>query len=98
MLFGETLKVLRANREISQRQLAGLLGMDGSYLSRVENDRPNHLPGVELIELIAKHLKLSVTERDRLFGAARKLPPEVSKRIFAEPEHYFKVIRERGSL
>ncbi len=37
--FGQLLKELRRNKNISQRELADKVGVDFSYISKVENDR-----------------------------------------------------------
>ncbi len=37
--FGVILKELRRNKEVSQRDLADKIGVDFSYISKVENDR-----------------------------------------------------------
>lgn len=37
--FGQLLKKIRRSKEISQRELAEKVGVDFSYISKVENDR-----------------------------------------------------------
>ncbi len=37
--FGETLKQVRRDKSISQRELADKVGVDFSYISKIENDR-----------------------------------------------------------
>ena len=52
--LGKRIKSLRTSRGLSQRELARLVNMDQSFLSRVENGM--NTPTVEHIPVIARHL------------------------------------------
>ncbi len=50
--------------------------MDYTYLSKIENDRVEYLPGVETIRDLAHALEADAME---LLQLANKLPPELAK-------------------
>jgi HTH-type transcriptional regulator, competence development regulator len=55
--FGQILKELRRNKNISQRELADKVGVDFSYISKVENDRLG-APSAETIIKISNILDM----------------------------------------
>lgn len=59
--FGEHLKQLRAEKNISQGELADLIGMHSTHISRYERDLTQ--PTLEVIKKISEALKVSA---DRL--------------------------------
>lgn len=93
MTFGYKLKELRMARGASQRGLAALLKMDAAYLSRIENDVPNHMPSAETIQRIIKALRLTQTEGDMLFTLASRLPPDIESKLLSKPQLFEKVRR-----
>lgn len=95
MTFGQKLKSLRVGRGVKQRELAALLDMDTAYLSRVENDLPNHLPSVPTIRRIAKALDLRMSEADELYILAKKIPPDVEIKLITKP-HFLNEVRKLG--
>lgn len=95
MKFGKRLKQLREKEGITQRALAGGLGMDTAYLSRVENDYYNHTPSRETIEKMVKALGLTVAESDELHVLAGKIPADVEHILFAQPK-LMGTIRKKG--
>lgn len=58
------------------RALAEAAGVDFTYLSKIENDRVEHLPSVETIRDLAQALGFDPME---LLEIADKLPPELAK-------------------
>lgn len=92
MKFGATLKEIRKERNFTQRELAVEMGMDPGYLSRLERD--SHLPGLEALENIVGVLQVTPTQRDRLYAAAKKLPPEVADKVFCNGLAWFALIRK----
>lgn len=70
---------------MSQRVLAQALDMDPAYLSRIESDTANHLPGVETIQRIIKALSLDRSDADQMFVLAKKLPPDVESKLISRP-------------
>ena len=51
--FGETVKRLRKEKKITQRELGKLVGVDFTYISKMENDALNILPSEKIIDSIA---------------------------------------------
>ena len=95
MTLGSTLKKLRGSRGITQRGLATSLGMDATYLSKIESDTPNHLPGTITIEKITEALSLTRSESDALFTLADRLPPDIQSKLLSKPHLLDKVRKLR---
>ena len=66
---GESVRILRELRELSQSQLSSLTGIPQSTISAIENDRVN--PGVERAKGLARALKC---HPDVLVFPGRELP------------------------
>ena len=73
MAFGEALRTLRREAGISQRELAGRVGVDFSYISKLEND---HLPAPAADTVIKLCIALNVAP-ERLLSLSGKLPSDV---------------------
>jgi transcriptional regulator with XRE-family HTH domain len=71
MTFGQRLRELRLRRGFSQRHLATAVGVDVSYISKLENDRLPHTPSVPTIGAMADALG---AEEVDLLAQAGKLP------------------------
>ena len=56
MDFGKTLKQLRKERRISQRDLAEQLGVNFTYISKIETGNIDILPSEDLIRRMAEFL------------------------------------------
>lgn len=74
MGFGERLRTLRQEKGLTLRALAEAVGVDFTYLSKIENDRAGYLPGAETIRGLAEALDTDALELLRL---ADKVPPEM---------------------
>ncbi|MCI0641033.1 MAG: helix-turn-helix domain-containing protein [Gemmataceae bacterium] len=74
--FGSRLRELRHKKGMTLRLLAEAAGVDFTYLSKIENDRVEYLPGVETIRDLAQALEVDAIELLRL---ADKVPPELAK-------------------
>ncbi|MGP8156343.1 MAG: helix-turn-helix domain-containing protein [Candidatus Acidiferrales bacterium] len=74
MTFGERLRQVRKERGLTLRQLAGEVGVDFTYLSKIENGRFSYTPAVDTIRELARVLKVDSLELLRL---ANKLPKEL---------------------
>lgn len=79
--FGRTLRHLRRESGLSQRRLAERVGVDFSYISKLENDRLPP-PASETISKIAEALGIAHTD---LHAVARKLPETFSDDVVAQP-------------
>lgn len=58
--LGNNLKSIRTAKNITQSELAELLGVDKSFVSNIENGKNN--PTLSTIASLAKALKVSVDE------------------------------------
>lgn len=58
--FGERLVKVRISRNMKQKELASLLGVDQAVISRYENGK--YIPNCNRLVLIAKALKVSLDE------------------------------------
>src|SRR5262245_32430458 len=81
MTFGEALKAKRRAAGISQRDLAARIGLDFSYISKLENDRQPP-PSSDTTSKIAAELGCPVED---LLAAARRLPSGVEQNISSAP-------------
>lgn len=66
--FGKTIQEGRRRKGYSQRKLADLIGVNHTYLSKIENNQVVYAPTLEIIESLANHLKLDAKELGKLAG------------------------------
>jgi len=84
--FGEELKRLRLEKDLSLRQLADkIIKEDGnpisrSYLNDIENN--NRIPSAEIVEKLAKALDY---DPEKLLSLAQKISPDAEKILKEEP-------------
>lgn len=71
--FGTLIRQARKDKGYSQRDLAKLLGVDFTYLSKLENDRADYAPKEDVIRALAQHLDLNEEE---LIVLAGRIPQE----------------------
>ena len=62
--FSKTLETLRRNRDLSQTDLASMVGVRANYISTLENSRK--LPSEALLEKIIDCLRLNQNDTERL--------------------------------
>src|SRR5690348_1554999 len=79
--FGQTLRQLRKERGISQRDLAAQAGVDFTYISKIEHGHTPP-PSEEAIWQIARALD---TDPTALFNLAGKVPARTLKAALANP-------------
>ena len=73
--FGQVIRKARREEEYSQRELAKLIGVDYTYLSKLENDHAGYPPSQQVIESLATHLKLNAQTLGELAGRiSSKIP------------------------
>lgn len=82
--LGRRLRELRGARRITQRDLAALVKVDFTYISKLENDRTERPPSEVLIRSLAKHLHGSA---DELLLLAQRIPSDVEESILRKPDH-----------
>jgi len=71
MTLGEKIRQLRKQKKLTQRQLAEMVQIDFTYLSKIENDRLDYTPSVKTLHQLAKALDADELE---LLDLAQKVP------------------------
>lgn len=92
--FGEVIRKARKDKGFSQRDLAKLVGLDFTYLSKLENSRADYPPKEEVIRAIAQHLELDAEELIFLAGRVPQADEEMLKEHYKEMPTLFRRMRE----
>lgn len=90
MTFGEILRLLRGRRGLSIKELAPELGVDYSYISKLENDKC--LPSAETVRRIGGFFDY---DQDELMVLAEKIPEDITDIIREHPREVFTYLRGR---
>src|SRR3954451_14211162 len=92
MTFGEKIRRLRKALNLSQRDLAGKVKVNFTYISKIENERLDFAdyPSEELILKLAKALE---ADADELLLLAKKIPESVRKRVIQRPDVFRRLAR-----
>jgi transcriptional regulator with XRE-family HTH domain len=93
LTFGEHLKRTRIAKKISQRELATRVGVDFTYLSKIENNRMAP-PSEDTIKKIANVLDENA---DDLILLANKIPSDY-REILKSSDHVPLLFRKIGNL
>ncbi|QDT60583.1 Helix-turn-helix domain protein [Stieleria bergensis] len=90
MQFGDHVRCLRQQRDLTQADLAGLLEVSMSYICKVENGKLSNgeYPSERFIKRLSKSLKAN---EDELLLLADKVPTQIRKRIRQRPELFRKL-------
>ncbi|MCP4663131.1 MAG: helix-turn-helix domain-containing protein [bacterium] len=80
--FGQKLRHLRQTKGLTLRALASAVGVDFTYLSKIENGKAGYVPRADTIRAIATALDTDALE---LLELAKKVPPEL-ERFAASPQ------------
>lgn len=80
--FGERIRELRTARDMSLRDLAGLIDIDFTYLSKLELGKSNYSPSPWLIRQLALNLG---ADEDELTNLAGKVPRGLQKMMRGNP-------------
>ncbi|MEA5533692.1 helix-turn-helix domain-containing protein [Crocosphaera sp. XPORK-15E] len=100
MSFGKTILQSRRKKRLSQRDVADLIGVDHTYLSKLENDRVE--PSPKIIDSLAKHLELNTEELTYLAGKMTQQDSQAFEELIkANPQEMnalFRRVRENPSL
>jgi transcriptional regulator with XRE-family HTH domain len=93
MEFGRRLRDLRKQKNVSQRDLAAQVGIDFTYLSKIEVGR-SAPPSEEVIRHIAQVLD---TDEDELINLAGKVPRDLKALLEESPQavELLRVLSER---
>ncbi|MFB2882288.1 helix-turn-helix domain-containing protein [Floridanema aerugineum] len=103
--FGKLIREARKDKGYSQRELSKLLGLDFTYLSKLENDRADYSPKEDVIRSLARNLDL---DEEELIFLAGRIPqrdenflkqhyqsmPALFRRMQENPEFAQKIFRE----
>ena len=103
--FGIIIRKARKDKGYSQRELAKLLKVDFTYLSKLENNRADYAPKEEVIRSLARHLDLNAEEliflvgripqdKEELLKQHYKNMPTLFRRMGENPEFAKKVFQE----
>ena len=82
MTFGARIRRLRIERDFTQRELAERVGIDFTYLSKIENGHGTP-PAEATIRKLADILE---DDADELILLAKKLPVDFEQDLLARPE------------
>ncbi len=90
MRFGEKLRELRQKQRLTQRGLAGQVGVDFTYISKIENGKLSFgdFPGERLIGRMAVVLE---ADADELLILAEKIPEPIRRRFLERPDAFLKL-------
>jgi transcriptional regulator with XRE-family HTH domain len=93
MTFGERVRELRTAKNLTQRRLAGLVAINFTYLSKIENDKleQDQFPKEDTIKKLAAELD---GDLDELLLLAKRIPDQIKQRVMARPD----VFRKMASL
>jgi transcriptional regulator with XRE-family HTH domain len=91
--FGDRIRELRKAKGYSLRQLAPLVGVGFSYLSKVENDKLD-FEGTASESLIHRLADVLEADEEELLLLAHHVPKRIADRILEQPE----VFRTLASL
>jgi transcriptional regulator with XRE-family HTH domain len=92
--FGSLIRQARKDKGYSQRELADKLGLDFTYLSKLENNRADYPPKEEVIRALATHLDLDAEELIFLAGRIPQNDEEFLKQHYKNMPTLFRRMRE----
>ena len=92
--FGHIIRQARKNKSYSQRELAKLIGLDFTYLSKLENNRADYPPKEEVIRSLAHHLDLDAEELIFLAGRVPNQEKDLLKEYYKTMPTLFRRMRE----
>jgi len=92
MNFGRKLKSLREKKGIGIKKLAPELGLDYSYISKLENSKS--APSHDVIGKVANYFN---EDADDLAIAAGKIPRDIETIILENPDQVISYIRDMFS-
>jgi transcriptional regulator with XRE-family HTH domain len=93
--FGERIRRRRREDKLSQRQLASLVGVDFTYLSKLENDQEGQSPGEELVVKLAEQLH---DDSEELLALAGKVPVEALRSLAREDADFARFLRRLSAV
>lgn len=94
LTFGTVIRQARKDKGYSQRQLAKLLKVDFTYLSKLENDRADYAPKEDVIRSLARELDLDEEESIVLAGRLPQQYEAFLKQNYKEVPALFRRLQE----
>jgi len=94
MPFGRKLKELRLKADLTQGELAAAVGVDFTYLSKIENERvdpPSEKTIIHIAEVLRAKLGPEV-DSDELIALAGKIPSEILSSLAEDPQRIRRAI------
>ena len=90
MTFGRKVRELRTAKNLTQRELAERIGINFTYLSKIENDKleQDQSPKEDTIKKLAGVLS---GDQDELLLLARKIPERIKQRVIERPDVFRKM-------
>ena len=90
MTFGEKIRELRKEHNFTQRELADKVGINFTYLSKIENNNLQQVqfPREDTIKKLARELNADV---DELLLLAQKIPAVIKERVIQRPDAFRKI-------
>jgi len=87
--FGDRIRELRKEKNLSQRALGEKVGVSFTYISKIENEKLDFgdYPSEDLIRKMAKALGADI---DDLLLLAEKIPKQIKKRVMERPDAFRK--------
>ncbi|MDJ0724726.1 MAG: helix-turn-helix domain-containing protein [Prochloraceae cyanobacterium] len=92
--FGQVIRQARKEKGFSQRELAKRIGLDFTYLSKLENSRADYPPKEDVIRSLARNLELDEEELVFLAGRIPRKEEELLKLNYKAMPRLFRRIRE----
>lgn len=93
--FGERIRRRRREDKLSQRRLAELVGVDFTYLSKLENGQHGQSPGEELVLKLAEQLH---DDPEELLALAGKVPVEALRTLAREDADFARFLRRLSAV
>ena len=87
--IGQRIRRERLERNMTQRELADLVGVGVPHISKVEAGREN--PSDELLGRVAKVFECDI---DELLLVARRIAPHLMERLVADPAGSLEYLRQ----
>jgi len=92
--FGQIIRDARKAKGYSQRELAALVKLDFTYLSKLENDRADYAPKEDVIRNLAMQLDLNPDELIFLAGRIPEHDEQLLKQNYKEMPMLFRRMQE----
>jgi HTH-type transcriptional regulator, competence development regulator len=92
--FGQLIREARKDKGYSQRELAKLVDLDFTYLSKLENNRADYAPKEDVIRKLASYLGLNAEELVFLAGRIPEHDEALLKQNYKEMPVLFRRMQD----